>query len=211
MPASTSRPWSIALPFVAIALAAAPACGDGASAFSPSCNDAAPVPSTSPLCTAFARDPLFDDYVAADVGWLIGGVTGTGAADLYVAFSNGFEGKVARWNGSAWATETLPEDPLSISPMTTDASGEPWTIIAERGNSRSGAGGPFAVLHRRGGIWTREPGPPSGVLGSIGGTSSGLFVTTADATTGAYGLWGWQDHTWRSSPIMLSAAESLQQ
>jgi hypothetical protein len=212
MPESTSTPWSIALPFVAIALAAAAACGGRAPAFSPSCNAAAPVPSTSPLCTAFARDPLFDDYVAPDFGGpMIGGVTGTGAADLYVALSNGLQGKIARWDGSAWATETLPEDPFSISTMTTDASSEPWAVIAERANNRSGVGGPSAVLHRRGGIWTRELGPPSGVLGSIGGTSSGLFVTTADATTGAYGLWGWQDHTWRSSPLMLSAAESLQQ
>jgi hypothetical protein len=202
---SISRPWSTVPALIAVAFAAAFGCDGSAPAFSPSCNDAAttPVPPTSPVCTRFARDTLFDAFIAPDFGGpMIGGMNGTGAADIYVAVGNGFRGQVARWNGSAWAFQKLPADAFSVSPITIDAAGEPWAVIAERGNSLSGVGGPSALIHRRAGAWTLEPKPPSRDLGPLGGTRSGLFVGTADAATGAFSLWGWQDHAWRESPVV---------
>ena len=207
---SICRPWSRVPALIAGAFAAAFGCNGSAPAFSPSCNDAStpPVPSTSPVCGKFARDTLFDAFIARDFGGSIGGMTGTSSADIYVALGNAFQGQVARWDGSVWAFETLPADAFSVSPLTIDAAGEPWAVIAERGNTLSGVGGPSALIHRRAGAWTLEPKPLSGDLGPLGGTSSGLFVGTADAAAGAFRLWGWQDSAWRESPVVPPRPES---
>jgi hypothetical protein len=203
-----SRAGKIAFGFVVITLTA---CSNPRATLSLMCSDAGTAPrSTVPtVCTAFVRDTLFDDYLASDSwGPAVSGVTGTGVADMYVALSNGFQGKVARWDGSAWATETLPSDPFAIGSMATDTSGEPWAVIAERSSSRSGIGGPSAVIHRRNGGWVLESKPPSRDVGSLAGTSSGLFVFASDPVMGGGSIWGWQDRAWLQFPMMLSGSAS---
>jgi hypothetical protein len=150
---------------------------------------------------------LFDSYVAAGSGAGVAGVTGTGASDVNVAFSNGLQGKIARWDGSVWTTETLPEDPFSVAAITTDASGDPWAVITERGVSRSGVGGASAIIHRRNGVWIPEPKPHSRELGTIGGTSSGLFLNVPFPATAADSLWAWQNSSWQKSPVLSAPAD----
>jgi hypothetical protein len=186
---------------------------DSAAGFSLSCNDAAvtPVLATSPICTMFTRDSMFDAIVSPDSGsWGVAGVAGTGAADFFVALQLEFDAQVAHWDGSAWTIEKLPQDPFSISSIAIDTSGEPWAVIAERGSSKSGVGGPSALVHRRNGAWSLQPNPARIVV-SIWGTTSGLFLIAADSTTSGERIWGWQDHAWHQMPLVSSAADIAEQ
>jgi hypothetical protein len=205
----TSRRFSVALAGL-IALA-----GLGASCRSrplsvPACVDVEAQAPQTRLCTTFARDRAFDDLVASDFGSPgVVGVAGTSAGDVYVALWNEFEGRIAHWTGTAWATETLPVDAFSVTALTLDPSGEPWALVAKRGPSKSGVGGPSALVHRRGGAWEVEPNPPSGTAASLGGTRSGLFASTMDAASGVGRVWLWRDRGWRASPLALSTAETI--
>jgi hypothetical protein len=186
---------------------------DSALPFSFSCGDAAAPPglATSPLCTTFTRDPLFDAIFPSDYGDShVAGVAGTSAADFYVALNLDFDAQVGRWDGSAWTMEKLPEDPFSIASIAIDTSGEPWAVIAERGSSKSGIGGPSALIHRRNGVWSLEPNP-SRFLVSIWGTTSGLFLIAADSITSGERIWGWQDHAWHQIPLVPSARDIAEQ
>jgi hypothetical protein len=183
---------------------------DSGPVFSISCSDAATprVLATATICTRFTRDPLFDNIAASDsAGEGVVGVAGTGAPDLYVALQNDFEGKVARWDGFGWTMEKLPQDPFSISTIAIDTAGEPWAVVALRGNSKSGVGGPSGLVHRRNGAWILEPNP-SPVVRSIWGTTSGLFLIGVDSPTGVgRTYWGWQDPVWRPMPLTQPAAK----
>jgi hypothetical protein len=178
--------------------------------FSLSCDGAAaaPGPATSPLCTTFTRDPLFDDLIGSDSGGsIVVRATGTGAADLYVPMNGDSGARVAHWDGSAWTMEKLPQDPFSISTIAMDTSGDPWAVVALRGNSKSGVGGPSGLVHRRNGSWVLEP-TPSRVLDSVWGTTSGLFLIGADSSAGDGRVcWGWQGPAWLQVPLGLTAVD----
>jgi hypothetical protein len=191
----------------ALVVVAASACGRRALTI-PACVDVEAQAPEVPVCTTFARDHAFDDLVAPEFGPVVVSVAGTGAADVYVALDNSLEGKVARWNGAAWTTETLPVDAFAVSTLTTDASGDLWGLVTKRGSSRSGVDGPPTLVHRRSGKWVVESNPPAGTPTSLGGTRSGLFVGTTDAASGAGRVWQWLDHGWRARPLALSTAET---
>jgi hypothetical protein len=204
---TTLRRLSVAL--WGVVVAGASSCGARPLSV-PACVDVeSPAAPPTSLCTAFARDRAFDAYVATGFGSpMVASVAGTGAADVYVALDNDFQGTVARWNGGAWATETLPLDAFAVSTITIDTSGEPWGLVTKRGSSKSGIDGPPTLVHRRGGKWVVEPNPPSGTPAAVGGTRSGLFVGTADASTGAGRVWQWRGG-WHDSPLALSTAETV--
>jgi hypothetical protein len=131
----------------------------------------------------------------------VAGANGTGPADFYVALNYAFEAQVAHWDGSAWTLEKLPQDPVAISAIAIDTSAEAWAVVGQRGNSKSGIGGPLALVHRRNGSWILET-TPSPIVGSIWGTTSGLFLFGAYSPNGdGRTCWGWQGPDWR--PLLL--------
>jgi hypothetical protein len=180
----------------------------------PACVDVEAQAPETQLCTTFTRDRAFDAFVASELGGpqIVGSVAGTGATDVYVALNDGLQGTVARWSGAGWATETLALDAFAVSMLTIDvsgdATGEPWALVTKRGSSKSGIDGPATLVHRRNGKWVVEPNPPSGTPAAVGGTRSGLFVSTTDPATGAGRVWQWLDRGWRARPVALSVAET---
>ncbi|MDB4979856.1 MAG: hypothetical protein JWM82_608 [Myxococcales bacterium] len=204
----TSRRVSVALAALVAVVAGSSACGRRPLSV-PACVDVMPEAPETPLCTTFVRDRAFDDFIAADPGSpQVSGVAGTNAADLYVGLSNDFQGRIVRWAGGVWAAEALPVDAFSVSMVTSDASGEIWGLVTKRGLSRSGIDGPATLVHRRSGKWVVEPNPPSGTPAAVGGTRSGLFVSTIETATGAGRVWQWLGSGWKASPLALSTAET---
>ncbi|HVZ72363.1 MAG TPA: hypothetical protein VHJ20_08305 [Polyangia bacterium] len=165
-------------------------------------------PLYAPPCLSFTRDTAFD--MLAGTAFTSSprlSAVGTGPADFDVALQSDFAGRIAHWNGAAWTIETLPDDPYMIDLLAIDESGEPWALVAERGNSKSGVGGPTALLHRRAGRWVVEPVPPKGNLGALGGARSGFFSSTFEPASGVMHLWSWFDEGWHEMPTALSPAE----
>lgn len=120
--------------------------------------------------------------VSATEAWAVGGTPGTGPSDV-----------VLRWDGAAWAKETLPGTPRGAALFKVWASGPGEVFVVGEGAT---------IWRRSAGAWTLDPAPK--------GTGSLRTVHGCDATH-VYAVGGkdvllWNGSVWSRVEVEIPGA-----
>ena len=137
-------------------------------------------------CDTWTRNASFDAlrFNGATIDG-VGHMTGTSASDIYVPVGSAGAGTVAHWNGSAFALESVPGQPIAAyAAMCASSSTDVWLASYDQATSAG------YLARRQGGAWALDTTAPAATgFGTIWCAGVGSVFLGGSTVSGTAGIW----------------------